>query len=132
MIQELRQYFAQCPLLSGTDVNVDYLGEDEGSFTIEALPTEPVVKRYYTGGSLRQYCFAISLRKNYGATPSENMENETLCESLAEWVENAQLPILSGNKTAQSITVTSGGYLFDESVNYAGYRISFRLLYTQF
>lgn len=135
MIQELHKFFADCPLLGGSEVHVDYLGEQEGSFTIETVPCEPVIKRYYTGGSLRQYCFVIALRCEYGGSPGENMRNEQLCEELAEWAEvcseSANLPVLPAGQTAQQLCVTSGGYMFDESTNHARYQIGMKLIYTQ-
>lgn len=136
MIKELYEYFAACPLLSGGEMNVDYLGSEGGSYTIETLPCEPVLQRYHTGGERRQYCFQIALRQNYRGSPAENMQNEQLCEQLAEWVEecvqNNVLPELSDGKTAQDLAVTTGGYMFDESSGHARYQIGFRLIYTKF
>lgn len=135
MIKELHEFFTRCPLLEGAELDVDYLGADGGSFTIETVPCEPVIKRYYTGGSLRQYCFLLALRRPYSMSPAENIENEMLCEKLAAWAEecgeNAALPELGGGKTAQRLEVTSGGYMFDEAANHARYQIGFRLTYTQ-
>lgn len=135
MIKELHEFFECCPLLEGAELDVDYLGADGGSFTIETVPCEPVIRRYYTGGSLRQYCFLLALRRPYCMSPAENIENEQLCEALAAWAEEcsdrAELPALGKGRTAQSLAVTSGGYMFDEAANHARYQIGFRLTYTQ-
>ncbi len=135
MIKELQEFFEKCPLLSNACMNVDFLPEHEDSYTIETVPCEPVLHRYYTGGSLRQYCFVLAFRKAYGGSPGENMRNEQLCEELAEWAEecsdNAVLPNLGNGRTAQRLCVTSGGYMFDESSNHARYQIGLQLIYTQ-
>ncbi len=135
MIKELYEFFAKCPLLSNGEINVDYLGSENGSYTIETLPCEPVLKKYLTGGERCQYSFQIALRQNYRGSPAENMQNEELCERLADWVEECAekgvLPELSDGKTAQDLSVTTGGYMYDESSGYARYQIGFRLVYTK-
>lgn len=135
MIKELHEFFEKCPLLSGGEMNVDYLGSESGSYTIEPVPCEPVLKKYHTGGERRQYTFRIALRQNYRGSPAENMQNEELCEKLADWVEECAekgvLPELSDGKTAQEISVITGGYMNDESSGYARYQIGFRLVYTK-
>lgn len=135
MIKELHEYFKTCPLLDASEINIDYLGSKNGGFTIEAMPCEPVVRRYYTGGTLRQYCFVLALRRSYTGSVAENLRNEQLCEELAEWVEecnaDGNLPELSSGASAQELTITSSGYLFDEATNQARYQIGFRLIYTK-
>ncbi|MEE0944878.1 MAG: chloramphenicol resistance protein [Clostridia bacterium] len=135
MIKELHEFFKTCPLLDASKINIDYLGSKSGGFTIEALPCEPVMRRYYTGGSLRQYCFVLALRRPYTGSVAENLKNEQLCEQLAEWVEecsqSGNLPKLPKGESAQELAVTSGGYLFDEATNHARYQIGFRLIYTK-
>ncbi len=135
MIKELHEFFKDCPLLDGSQINVDYLESHSGGFTIETVPCEPVLRRYYTGGSLRQYCFLIALRRTYSGSVAENLKNEQLCEELAAWVEKCsnegKLPKLSDGLTAQELEVTSGGYMYDEATNHARYQIGFRLIYTK-
>lgn len=135
MIQELHDFFKTCPLLDSKLINVDYLGSQNGGFTIETMPCEPVIRRYYTGGTLRQYCFVLALMRPYTGSVAENLKNEQLCEELADWVEqcnqNGNLPKLTKGETAQELAVTSGGYLFDEATNQARYQIGFRLTYTK-
>lgn len=135
MIKELHEFFSKCPLLGGAQLDVDHLSQNCESFTIEAIPCEPVIKRYYTGGSLRQYCFVIAIRRPYSMTPGGNIKNEQLCEELADWAEDcsakAELPKLPDGLTSQRLEVTSGGYMFDETHNNARYQIGLRLTYTQ-
>lgn len=136
MIEELQKFFARCPYLAEREIDIDYLDAGRGSFGIEAVPCEPILKRYLTGGSLRQYCFAVVLRESFGMSPGENMKNEQLCENIADWVEkqsiSGEMPVLGGGRTVQDIGVTSGGYMFDQVENHAKYRICLRMTYTQF
>ena len=135
MIEEIKDFFAKCPYLKEEKQNIDFLGTTEGSFSIETVPAEPVIKRYTTGGSLRQYCFLISLRQRFGGTVPENLKNEQLCENLADWVEDCSLkgnlPRLKDGLVAQNISVTKSGYMSDESTNHARYEIGFKLIYTK-
>ena len=134
MILELMKYFSACPLLNAEKADVDLLGQAGGSFTIEAVPCEPVIKRYYTGGALKQYCFVLALRQAYGFSPADNMENEQVLEGITDWVETnnqkAVLPELGAGLTAQDLSVISAGYMFDENSNHARYQIGLRLTYT--
>ena len=135
MIKELQNYFADCPVLGSAAVNIDYLASRDGSVTIKTLECEPIIKRYRTGGSLRQYCFQIAIRCPYRGSPAESLKNEQLCEELAEWVEEQNdaenLPVLADGITAQRLEVTSGGYIIYEETNHARYQIGFRLVYTK-
>ena len=135
MIEEIQSFISKCPIMDGNVPEIDYLGSDSDSIAVEVIPCEPVLKRYYTGGSLRQYCFNLALRRCYAMTPGENLKNEQLCEELADWAEecsqNAQLPTLATGQTAQRLEVISGGYMQGEQQNFARYKIGFRLIYTQ-
>ncbi|MDO4618453.1 MAG: chloramphenicol resistance protein [Clostridia bacterium] len=135
MIKELQEFFEACPYLKKDKQNIDFLGRSEGCYTIETVPCEPILKRYKTGGSLRQYCFLIGLRQRFDGSVGENLKNEQLCEEIADWVEECsnagKLPRLEKGRVAQKISVTSSGYMFDESVNHARYQIGLRLVYTK-
>lgn len=132
IINALKKYFDQCPLLSGKCIDVDFLGESSDSFSIDTLPCDPVIKKYASGGSMKQYCFIIAGRKQYGM--GRNCDNAAFCEKTAQWIEEknklSELPDLGEGKTPQFIEVTASGYMFEENVRSAGYQLQCRLIYT--
>lgn len=133
IIDALRDFFNQCPLISGEKVDVDFLGSRSDSYSIDTVPCDPVVKKYASGGSMKQYCFILAGRECYGM--GKNCENAAFYEKLGEWLEEKneknELPDIGEGKTAQSLEVTASGYMFEEDIKSAGYHLQCRLLYTE-
>ena len=134
IIDKIREYFLQCPLLDEpARLNVDYLGVEPVEYTIDSQPTTPVLKRYTDGGALKQYTFVFGSREYYGADVLQNIENSGFFEKFAEWVEEqsekGNLPELGDNKKAISMEVLTSGYLFGASEDSARYQIQCRLIY---
>ena len=63
----LRNYFAECTLLQSGRLNFDYLGIEPVEYTIETVPTEPILKKYVDGSTIRQYPFVFASRESFGA-----------------------------------------------------------------
>lgn len=135
IIDKLRDYMRTCPLLNEGKINVDYLGDKTGEYTIDVMIETPVVKRYADGGSLRQINFVFGSREYYGADILTNLDNSGFYEAFSKWVEGQNklkvLPSLEGESTAQSIECLSPGYLFDNQADLARYQIQMRLTYYQ-
>lgn len=134
IIEAIRDYFLNCPLISSDyKINVDYLGVESVEYTIDSVPVEPILKRYADGGALKQYVFVFGSREYYGSDEVQNMENSGFYEQFSKWLEKQSnlglLPNLSGGKVARRIEATTQGYLFDASESMARYQIQARLLY---
>lgn len=134
IIDGLKKYFNQCPLIQGEKVDVDFLGKDSDSYSIDTVPCDPIVKKYASGGSMKQYCFILAGRERYGM--GRNCSNAAFYEKLAAWIEEknkkGELPEIGVGKTVQFIEVTASGYMFEEDVQSAGYHLQCRLVYTEF
>ena len=133
IINGLTNYFNQCPLISGDTVDVDFLGSTSDCYSIDTIPCDPIIKKYASGGSMKQYCFILAGRKKYGI--EKNCNNSVFYEKLAQWIEDKnsknELPFIGDEKTPQSIEVTNSGYMFEEDVQSAGYHLQCRLIYTE-
>ena len=46
IIDALTKYFIKCDLLRDGAMRVDYLGEKPVEYTLETMPTDPIMKRY--------------------------------------------------------------------------------------
>lgn len=132
IINALKKYFDQCPLISGDKVDVDFLGKTSDCYSIDTVPCEPIIKKYASGGSMKQYCFILAGRERYGM--GKNCDNAAFYENLAQWIEdknkNNELPEIGNGKNPQFIEVTASGYMFEEDVQSAGYHLQCRLVYT--
>lgn len=137
IINSIRDFIKQCSYLEkfNTVINVDYLAEDFTSYSIEEVPTEPIVKRYINGDTIRQYDFTFASRESYGADVFQNIENSNFYEDFANWLEiktyNNELPVLESGKECRSILATSNGYAFQTDVDKARYQINIKMIYFQ-
>ena len=126
------KFMTECPLLKNDGVNINYLSESPVSYTIEPLPNSPVIKKYTDGSSLCQYDFVFASREYYNQDIVNNKSITEFYEKLQDWIENQKgnLPDFEDEKlTAQSLYVTSGGYLYDQTETTARYQIQCKLIY---
>lgn len=130
IIEALREYFCQCPLLKEGKIGVDYLGALATEYSVNPEACTPIVKQYTDGGSLRQYQFSFMSVEYYSSDALLNIENSGFYEAFADWVEqqdnNAVLPTVDG---IQSIEVLSSAYLFAADEKTARYLIQCRITY---
>ena len=64
IIEYVRDFIKECPLLEGERLNVDYVGT-QMSFSVDTLPCDPIIKRYVDGGAVKQYQFALTSKEEY-------------------------------------------------------------------
>lgn len=132
MIESVRDYFLECPILKDGHLYIDYLNEKPTDYSIDPLVCSPIVKKYSDGGSLRRYQFAFMSSEVYSQSEIENMQNSGFYERLAEWIETQNkinnLPAFL-DVEVQSIEVLSPGCLFDAEGTVARYQIQMEIQY---
>ena len=137
IISSLRAFLAQCPYLPEfcECLNVNYLGGDTDSFMIEPIPSEPIVKRYVNGDSIRRYGFYFSSREYYAKDVLENLNSASFYEDFAGWLEECTkekvLPELEEKQYCLSIEAVTSGYAFDTQNGKAQYIIQCNMKYFQ-
>lgn len=143
IIEVLRNYIKTCPYLEefngAVRVRVDFTNNKEATtYTIEeGITSQPIIKRYVDGSTLRQYLFNFMSVEAYGADIQQNINNVGFYEDFSQWIEensnNGILPELSSNKKTKSIEVLTNGYIFEnaDDSSTARYMIQLRLLYFQ-
>ena len=133
ILEKVRNYFMDCPLMDGYKINVDYLGVEAVEYTIDTTPTSTVIKPYADGGALKQFSFVIGSRNYYGADVMNNIENSGFYEALVDWFDEqnkiGNLPVLSGGKVVNMIEALTPGYLFGVTEDTARYQIQCRIVY---
>ena len=132
MIESVRDYFLECPILKDGHLYIDYLNEKPTDYSIDPLVCSPIVKKYSDGGSLRRYQFAFMSSEVYSQSEIENMQNSGFYERLAELIETQNkinnLPAFQ-DVEVQSIEVLSPGCLFDAEGTVARYQIQMEIQY---
>lgn len=136
IIESIRDFIAGCPLLkNGVLLNVDRLGATEIEYTVDGEITNPVLRQYTDGSSLRQFEFVFASRERYGADTLQNIANSGFYEDFADWIETqsntGNLPKLDKYRVPQYIEVLSGGYVFDSDDSTARYQIQLKFVYYQ-
>ena len=136
IIEGIRAYLADCPLLAGGVLHVNFLDERGPSgYTIDEVPGDLIVKRYTDGSTVRQAVFLVASAEDYSRDALENLKACGFYEQLADWLENNNkagiLPALPAGCTALSMETTTNGYCIrtDIQQNVQRYQVQCRLLY---
>lgn len=137
VIEYVQQVIKMCPLLDeNKTVNVDYIGE-QMSYSIDALPCDPILQTYTDGGTKKQFQFAFTSKEQYDEDRRVNIENSGFFEKFEEWLSKLgnwknPLPEIEDAKKAPICFETlNKGYLYDVEEVYARYRIECRFIYDQ-
>ncbi|MCM1316267.1 MAG: hypothetical protein K2K66_06940 [Ruminococcus sp.] len=136
IIESVRDFISGCPLLkNGILLNVDRLGDSEIEYTIDGEISDPILRRYTDGSSLRQFNFIFASREAYGSDTLQNIANSGFYEDFADWIEMqsnvGNLPILDKYRIPQYIEVQSDGYVLDTDDSTARYQIQLKFVYYQ-
>lgn len=135
IIEGIRAFLADCPLLTGGVLHVNFLDERPTAYTIDEVPGTLVVKRYTDGSTVRQAVFLIASAESYSRDALENLKACGFYEQLADWLESNNragiLPVLPAGCTALSMETTTNGYCIrtDIQQNVQRYQVQCRLLY---
>lgn len=134
MIESIRDFISECPLLNNGRVNVDYIGEDM-SYSLDPLPCDPVISTYVDGGTKRQFQFAFTSKEEYDEDARVNIDNSEFCQMFEDWLDeknfSEDLPSLPDGRIPIEFETLNKGYLYDIDGALAKYRIECRLLYEQ-
>lgn len=134
IIKSIREYIMKFPELKEGKLNVDFLGSEPIEYTVEAVPCDPIFKRYTDGGSVKQFLFIFASRDFFSSDVNQCIENIDFYEKFADWIEqnnkSSILPKLE-KKEAVAIEVLTQGYAYDLDETAARYQIQLRLIYEE-
>ena len=141
IMEGIREFIKGCPCLQiylsalKSDVNVEYLEDDEKNYSIESEPVDPVVKRYMDGSAVKQFAFIFSSRESYGREVIENLSNCGFYEKFSEWLEECEkartYPDIGNGREVMRIRAATTPYVFDTSESTAKYQIQVTMKYYQ-
>lgn len=135
VIEAVRDYLKECPLLADGKLNVDFLPAEAASYSVDVTPVTPVLKNYIDGSSLRQFTFVFATRTYYGEFVRQQLDNLCLFEAFAEWLEVQSrlrhFPVLGEGRIVRKLEVTTSGYVFAPDTDTARYQIQCKLTYFQ-
>lgn len=131
MIEKIRQYLIDIDVIDDNcRINVDFLGEEPTEFAIVPIAVDPIIERWITGQSIRQYQFELISCNDYGADVMQNMANSKFYEELYDLIEKnnkeSTLPDIEG---IQKIECLNNGAILDANTNTARYSIQMKITY---
>ena len=127
----------ECPCLDTyyDSIGVDFLDEDGTYYSIESVTTEPSIKRYLGGASVRQELFVFSSTDTYGDDVRQNLANLGFFEAFAAWLEKCtrdrHFPDLGEGREVEKIEALTSGYAYQTGIHEAKYQIQCRIKYFQ-
>ena len=134
MIESIKNYLETCPQLAGGKINIDCLGADAVSYSIDSIAAEPVVKKYCDGAVLKQFIFAFSLRDIYNENVLKNLKRAQLFEQIEDWItkqnQKGNLPDAEGIAPVK-IEVTKSGCLQESNMQNGKWQMEMPLVYRQ-
>ncbi|MBQ9695773.1 MAG: hypothetical protein IJV58_05025 [Oscillospiraceae bacterium] len=134
LIECIRDYVMEFPDLKDGFLLVDYLGNNAVEYTVDAVPCDPIYKRYTDGSCMKQFLFLFASREFYNADVNQCIENLAFYENFQEWIMERNLegllPDLDG-RTPVAVEVLTGGYAFLAEDKTARYQIQLRLIYEE-
>lgn len=134
IIEAIRKYIGdlECMSTFTTAININYLGPDIDSFSIEEIPVNPIVKKYLDGTAIRQFQFVFCSREPYGSEILQNIENSTFYEDFADEIESKNndgiLPLLENGESLK-IEVISSAYTVSVTEDTSMYQINLNFKY---
>jgi hypothetical protein len=136
IIESIKDYLITCPQLSGKEININYLSPCQDSFAIDNVAKNPIVKRYISGETIRQYCFLLAGRVIYDADLNSNVEISQFFENFENWIaSNNEAGIFPDfgkpDIVPIAIEVTKSGEIQDTARTSARIQVELRLLYKQ-
>lgn len=131
-IELIKVWLEKCTFLNGGKINVDYLKEDIGNYSIDQTPSNPVVKSYTDGEKIKQITFDFSVQAPISSKAIINLANSKFCEDFMKWVEEQnKLGNLPGIDGIREVTCTSPGYLLQKTETTAIYIIQMNCQYDE-
>ena len=134
IIESVREYIGNLSCMSTftNAININYLSDDDDSFSLEEVPCNPIIKKYVDGSSIRQYQFIFTSKEPYSEEILQNIDNSSFYEDLANEIEmknfKGDLPVLD-NLEARCIIVSSNPYCVKVTEDKAIYQIDLNLIY---
>jgi hypothetical protein len=133
MIKAIRDYFLKYKKFPKSSLlNVDALTDNVNDFSIDIVPSNPVVESYLDGTTLKQITFVLAGRFAYN---NDNTKILNFFDDLSSWIktnnDNGILPELEFPRISEQMNVLSNGYLINQLGTEAKYQIQLRLLYRE-
>ncbi|WP_317853795.1 chloramphenicol resistance protein [Chakrabartyella piscis] len=134
-MESVRKFLRTYEPLANNKLNVDFLPAEESSYSVEAIPTNEVVRTYTDGSTYRQFLCVLCSREAYGSEILQQLENLAFFEDFSEWLREQSLignfPDLGEGRSVVSFVASTTGYAMATSETKARYQIQLKMEFIQ-
>ena len=133
IIEEVRNYLI--PIIKELNsniknLNVDMLSDDINSYSLNKMPSEPIVERWITGSTLHKEQYSLRSRNAYSQDTINNLENIGFFEDFQNKIEdNNEKGILPNIDGIESIECLNCGTMLNANTNDAVFDIQIQITY---
>lgn len=112
----IRSLMLTCPFItvSPLDMHIDQIAPEPLNYSIESIPSDPVLKKYLNGDTIRSFPFALTARRNF-IMEEDREANSGSYEKVALWMEDLsrkrKLPPMDAGQTPQKLQATGCTYV---------------------
>jgi hypothetical protein len=135
IIESIRNYIGNLNCMTAFEnaINANFLDGEIDSFSIEEIPSNPIVKKYTDGSTLRQFQFAFCSREPYGQEIIQQIENSSFYEDFSNEIESKNnqgiLPIGVNSIEPIELKIASSAYVVATEEDTAMYQINLNFKY---
>ena len=139
VIKSMQEWLKTCPLVAsaqdeGVAFRVSWLSPDVDEYSIEDVPTQPILATRLNG-TIRQKVFALSSREEYNSDVEHQAERSGFWDDLTAWVEaqsrTKNLPALGDGRIPIGVAVTTTGYIITAEDGRCRAQIQLQIVYFQ-
>lgn len=84
-VEYIKNLLAQCHIINGYNIGVDYLASQENSLSIIPSGEEKIIKEYCDGEKLLSYGFSIVVRLCWAM--GSNDKNREITQGISRWLK---------------------------------------------
>lgn len=138
-ITAMRDWLRTCPLVAsaqedGVEFKVSYLDPRTEQYSISDMPSDPILKRYFSG-TRRLKNYVLASRSAYSEDSAQQADHSGMWDALTDWVEAQNdaknFPKLDGGRTVLGVRVSSSGTILEASDNTCRAQVQIQLVYYQ-
>lgn len=113
-------------------INADMLSKDVGDYSLDRVPSQPIVSKWVIGTAIKKDVYSFRSRKSYSQDTINNLANIGFFEAFEQEINEknlkGELPNIDG---IRSIEYLSTGTLSNATTNTAEFDIQIQITYLE-
>lgn len=117
---------------SNFQINADMLSNDVNNYSLDKIPSEPVVEEWIIGGGIKKDLYSFRSRMSYSQDTVNNLQNIGFFEKFEKKIKsNNKSGVLPDINNIESIECLNTGTLNNADTNTAEFDIQIQITYRE-